>query len=211
MRCTRYFFQAGGAPAEFIEGQNVAIEYRWADDHKDRLPDLAADLVRRQVAVIVANNNSTPAAKVATSTIPIVFVAGDDPVNAGLVASLNRPDGNVTGVTFTTAPLDAKRLQLLHELVPKVAIIAVLLDPNARAFEAELRALEEAARVLGLKMLVVKAESDREFDAAFVLCSSGRGRAAREHWSIFPGKTSRTRCAGDPACNPCKLLRTRIR
>ena len=175
--------------AGFIEGQNVAIEYRWADDHKDRLPDLAADLVRRQVAVIVANNNSTPAAKVATSTIPIVFVAGDDPVNAGLVASLNRPDGNVTGVTFTTAPLDAKRLQLLHELVPKVAIITVLLDPNARAFEAELRALEEAARVLGLKMLVVKAESDREFDAAFAsFVQAGVGALLVSTGPFFLGK-----------------------
>src|SRR5262245_21416640 len=123
--------------AGFIEGQNVAIEYRWADDHQDRLPGLAADLVRRRVAIIVANANSTPGAKAATSTIPIVFVAGGDPVDSGLVASLNRPGGNVTGVTFTSASLDSKRLQLLLELAAKDAIIAVLLDPNASGFETE--------------------------------------------------------------------------
>src|SRR5262245_16491504 len=141
--------------AGFIEGQNVAIEYRWADDHPDRLPALAADLVHRRVAIIVANANSTPAAKAATLTIPIVFVAGGDPVNTGLVASLNRPGGNVTGVTFTSAALDAKRLQLLLELVAKDAIVAVLLDPNARDFETELRDVEQAAGFLGRKLVIL--------------------------------------------------------
>jgi ABC-type uncharacterized transport system substrate-binding protein len=157
----------GLSEAGFIEGQNMAIEYRWADDHHDRLPGLAADLVHRQVAIIVANANSTPAAKAATSTIPIVFVAGGDPVNTGLVASLNRPGGNVTGVTFTSSSLDAKRLQLLLELAPKAAIIGVLLDPNARDFETELGDVEKAARFLGRKTVIVKAGSEREFDAAF--------------------------------------------
>ena len=163
--------------AGFIEGQNVAIEYRWADDHQDRLPRLAADLVRRQVAIIVANANSTPAAKAATSTIPIVFVAGGDPVNTGLVDSLNRPSGNVTGVTFTSSSLDAKRLQLLLELAPKAAMIAVLLDPNARDFEIELRDVEQAARLLGRKIVIVKAGSEREFDAAFANIVQAGARA----------------------------------
>jgi putative ABC transport system substrate-binding protein len=163
--------------AGLIEGQNVAIEYRWADDHQDRLPSLAADLVRRQVALIVANANSTPAAKTATTTIPIVFVAGGDPVNNGLVASLNRPGGNVTGVTFTSSSLDAKRLQLLLELAPKAATIAVLLDPNARDFETELRDVEQAARFLGRKIVIVKAGSEREFDAAFANIVQAGARA----------------------------------
>jgi putative ABC transport system substrate-binding protein len=163
--------------AGLIEGQNVAIEYRWADDHQDRLPGLAADLVRQQVAIIVANANSTPAAKAATSTIPIVFVAGGDPVNTGLVASLNRPGGNVTGVTFTSSSLDAKRLQLLLELAPKAAIIALLLDPNARDFETELRDVEQAARLLGQKIVIVKAGSEREFDAAFANIVQAGARA----------------------------------
>jgi ABC-type uncharacterized transport system substrate-binding protein len=167
----------GLSEAGFIEGQNVAIEYRWADDHQDRLPGLAADLVRRQVSIIVANANSTPAAKAATSTIPIVFVAGGDPVDSGLVASLNRPGGNVTGVTFTSASLDAKRLQLLLELAAKDAIIAVLLDPNASGFETELRDVEQAARFLGRKLVIVKAGSEREFDAAFANIVQAEARA----------------------------------
>src|SRR3954465_14574460 len=123
-------FRHGLNEAGFIEGQNVAIEYRWADNQQDRFSELAADLVRRQVSVIVANAISAPAAKAATPTISIIFVAGFDPVNAGLVASLARPEGNVTGVVFDTIGLAAKRLGLLHELVPKIAVVAVMLDPN---------------------------------------------------------------------------------
>ena len=163
--------------AGFMEGQNLAIEYRWADDHQDRLPGLAADLVRRQVAIIVANANSTPAAKAATSTIPIVFVAGGDPVESGLVASLNRPGGNATGVTFTSASLDAKRLQLLLGLAAKDGIIAVLLDPNNSSVETESRDVEQAARLLGRKLVIVKAGSERQFDPAFASIVQADARA----------------------------------
>jgi putative tryptophan/tyrosine transport system substrate-binding protein len=158
-------FRQGLQEAGLVEGQNVVIEYRWADDHKDRLPDLAADLARRGVAIIVANNQSTPAAKAATTTIPIVFVAGGDPILDGLVNNLSRPGGNVTGVSFISGPLDGKRLGLLHELVPKASAIAVLLDPNQRGTEPQ--KIEEAARTLRRKVLITRVVSEGEFDAAF--------------------------------------------
>jgi putative ABC transport system substrate-binding protein len=149
-------FRRGLSEAGFVEGRNVAIEFRWADSQLDRLPELAADLVRRRVVAIFVNNSSTPAAKAATSTIPIVFVSAADPVEAGLVTSLNRPGGNVTGVSFTATPLNPKRLELLHELVPKPALIAVLMDSNTRTFEAELRDIEEEAHALGRQILIAK-------------------------------------------------------
>src|SRR5262249_8478444 len=121
--------------AGFVEGQDVAIDFRWGDDQLDRLPELAADLVRRRVAVIIGNVLSTQAAMAATTAIPIVFVSGADPVRIGLVGSLNRPGGNVTGVVFTSVDLTAKRLGLLHELVPKSASIAALFDPAAPEVE----------------------------------------------------------------------------
>jgi len=160
-------FQQGLRDEGFVEGQNVSIEYRSADNHLDRLPGLAADLVRRQVAVIVANTLAAEAAKAATQTIPIIFVTGEDPVTTGLVASLNRPSGNLTGVVFfASGHLGTKRLELLHELVPKGAIIAVLMDPS---FAKELPAVEGAGRALGRQLLVIvmKGPSERELDAAF--------------------------------------------
>jgi putative tryptophan/tyrosine transport system substrate-binding protein len=164
-------FLSGLTEIGFVEGQNVAIEYRFADDHADRLPGLAADLVGRQVALIVGNTVSAVQAKAATSTIPIVFISGSDPVRTGLVASLNRPGGNVTGVTFTTIDLAAKQLGLLHELVPDASVIAVLRDPNQPELEAELRAVEEAGHAIGRRILVVKAANEREFGAAFAAMS----------------------------------------
>ena len=146
----------GLSEAGFVEGRNLTIEYRWADDHIDRLPVLAADLVRRQVSVIVTENATTPAAKASTSTIPIVFISGANPIEAGLVTSLSRPGGNVTGVSFTSASLNPKRLELLHDLAPAPAIIASLWNPQARESDAELRDIEAAARALGRQALTLK-------------------------------------------------------
>ena len=160
-------FRKGLGEAGFVEGQNVAIEYRWADDQRDRLPALAADLVHRGVAVIVANGVAVPAAKAATATTPIVFYTGVDPVRTGLVSSLSRPGGNVTGVGFSASDLGAKQLGLLHELVPKAAIIAVLFDPNQPEYELEVREQEVAGRAIGRQILIVKAANEHEFNAAF--------------------------------------------
>ena len=170
-------FRQGLNDAGFVEGKNVAIEYRWADNQPDRLPGLAADLVRRQVAAIVASGTeAAQAAKAATTTTPIVFVIGADPVRTGLVASLNRPGGNITGVVFTVVDLAAKLLGLLHELVPKASVIAVLRDPNFPETEVESRDLEEAGRAIGRQILMVNAANEREFNAAFAtIVQAGAG------------------------------------
>ena len=161
-------FQQGLSETGFVEGQNVAIEYRWANNQLDQLPSLAADLVGRQVAAIVSNGVAVQAAKAASTTIPIVFVSGDDPVRSGLVTNLSRPGSNVTGVTFFAgSALDEKRLELLHELAPKGAPIAVLLDPNYALGENTLLNVEAAGRVLGREIIAVKVASERDFDAAF--------------------------------------------
>jgi putative ABC transport system substrate-binding protein len=161
-------FRRGLSEAGFVEGRNVAIEFRFAADQLDRLPEMAADLVRRRVAVIFTEAATTPAARTATSTIPIVFMSGPDPVEAGFVTSLNRPSGNVTGVGITSAPLDPKRLELLHELVPKPAVIAALMDDvSVLQPAAQLLAVEAAARTLGRQILVVKASTESEIDSAF--------------------------------------------
>jgi putative ABC transport system substrate-binding protein len=149
-------------------GQNVAIEYRRAENHYDRLPALAADLVRRKVDVIVTNGTAGAlAAKTATATIPIVFTFVNDPVEVGLVASLARPGGNITGFSNIAAKLAPKRLELLAELVPRADVIALLVHPHNPVTEAEITDAEEAARAKGVKLVVVKASADAEFDAAF--------------------------------------------
>jgi ABC-type uncharacterized transport system substrate-binding protein len=169
-------FRKGLNDAGFVEGRNVAIEFRWVEGQLDRLPELAADLVRRRVAVIVTEGATTPAAKAATSTIPIVFVSGVDPVEGGLVTSLNRPGGNVTGVSYPSDLVNAKRLELLHELLPKPAVIALLWDPNYRNVEAQLRDMEVAARSLGRQILIVKAGTESEIDTAFAtIVQAGAG------------------------------------
>jgi putative ABC transport system substrate-binding protein len=161
-------FRQGLNDMGFSEGQNVAIEYRWADNQLDRLPGLAAELVRRPVAVIVGNSVAAQAAKAATATIPIVFVTGDDPIKSGLVTNLNRPGGNLTGVTFLGGgQLDGKRVELLHELVPGTAPIAVLSDPNCAGSEATVPNVVAAGRAIGRQVVIVKAASARDFDAAF--------------------------------------------
>jgi putative tryptophan/tyrosine transport system substrate-binding protein len=160
-------FRQGLKDANFVEGQNVAIEFRWAEGQKDRLPALAAELIRRPVDVIVGDAVAMIAAKAATTTIPIVFAAGGDPVGDGLVANLNRPGGNVTGVHFFAGVLGAKRLELLRELVPNAKTIAMLVYPNTRNTEAERKDVQAAAQALGQQLIVLDATSDRDIDAAF--------------------------------------------
>jgi ABC-type uncharacterized transport system substrate-binding protein len=163
-------FRQGLKEAGFVEGENVVIEYRWADNEFGRLPALAAELVRRPVAAIVTSGGSPPAlaAKAATATIPIIFIVPMDPVRLGLVASLAQPGGNATGINFFSEELTAKRLGLLRELVPGMARVAVLANPsNATATETVLRDVEAAARAMGLQVQVVNADTSREIDAAF--------------------------------------------
>jgi putative ABC transport system substrate-binding protein len=162
-------FRTGLSEAGFVENQNVVIEYRWADGEYDRLPALATDLVRRQVAAIFAGGSPATAlaAKAATATIPIVFANGIDPVQFGLVASLNRPGGNVTGVSFLTGDLGAKRLGLLHELLPNAAVVALLVKADNPNVESILREAPETARLLGLQLSVLDARTEQSIDAAF--------------------------------------------
>jgi ABC-type uncharacterized transport system substrate-binding protein len=161
-------FRRGLKEVGYVEGQNVMIEYRFAESQNDRLAALAADLVRRQVTVIAANGFAARAAKAATKTIPIVFTAGFDPVEAGLVASMSRPGGNITGVCFLDVELGPKRLELLHQLVPKANVIAALVNPSdpTRA-ETTSRSLQAAARSLGLQLHVLHASAEHDFDAVF--------------------------------------------
>ena len=194
-------FHEGLKESGYVEGQNVAVEYRWAEGQYDRLPALAADLVRRQVSVIVSGGGAPVvlAAKAATTTIAIVFTAGADPVGMGLVASLNRPGGNITGVYMFTSGLEAKRLGLLHEMVPKVTTIAVLINPNYLDAENQLRDVQEAAVRLGVQLVVVRANAENDFDAAFstvvqqrsgalLVCASPFFNARREQLVVLAAR-----------------------
>jgi putative tryptophan/tyrosine transport system substrate-binding protein len=170
-------FQAGLRESGYVEGQNVAVEYRFAEGRYDRLPALASDLVRRQVAVLVASAAGAFAAKQATTTIPIVFNVGDDPIKTGLVASLNRPGGNLTGVYMFTSGLEAKRLGLLHEMVPKATTIAVLINSTFPDAENQLPEVQGAAARLGVQLVVVRADAESDFDAAFATIVQQRAGA----------------------------------
>ena len=182
-------FRSGLSEAGYVEGQNVAIEYRWAENQFDRLPAMASEFVRRQVAVIVATGSTVAAhaAKAATTTIPILFISGD-PVKDGLVASLNRPGGNATGVSLFTNVLAAKRLEILRQLVPNVMLIAVLVDANSAEAEDQLKEVQAAARTIGQEVLILSTRSERDLDAAF---ATGVQRAGAFLFAGSPFFTSR--------------------
>ena len=169
-------FRQGLGENGYVEGRNVRIEYRFADDRPERLPALAADLVRREVSVLVTNYGAAPVVMAATKTIPIVFASGEDPVTGGLVPSLGRPGSNVTGVSFFDVPLAGKRLEILRELLPNVSRIALLLDTTFRAAEAERHELTQAAGDLGRDVVVINPDSRGEFAGAFAkIGQSGAG------------------------------------
>jgi len=172
-------FRKGLNEIGYMEGRNTAIEYRWANNDPQRLPELASDLVRRQVTVIVATggNVSALAAKAATSTIPIVFSVGGDPIKLGLVAQLNRPDSNATGVTVLTGLLGAKRLELLRELIPKATVIAVLINSTNPSAETYVRETQEAARTVGQQIHTLSASTEVEIEAAFATLAQVRAEA----------------------------------
>jgi len=172
-------FRNGLADVGFVEGKNVTIDYRFAEEHLEKLPAQVFDLIRRNVAVIYAAGGEIPtlAAKGATSSIPIVFQTGYDPVKTGIVASFNRPGGNVTGTTVNAGPLGAKRLELLRELVPKALLIAVMVYPNNLNAEPDTADIEAAARGVGQKILVVTPTSDAEIDEAFAKLTKARADA----------------------------------
>jgi len=171
-------FVHGLNDAGYVDGRNIAVEPRWAEGQYDRMPTLAAELVRRPVTVIVAANlPALLAAKAATSTMPIVFLSGDDPVQLGLVASLNRPGGNITGVSFLGVELAPKRLELLNEVVPKASVIGVLEHPDNPRADPEIAQVQAAAHVLGKEIVVAKARSEHDFDTAFATLVQGGARA----------------------------------
>jgi putative ABC transport system substrate-binding protein len=160
-------FRQGLKEAGFVEGQNIAIEFRWAENQADRLPALVTELIRRPVAVIVGNTVAAIAAKAATTAVPIVFATGGDPVRDGLVASLNRPGGNVTGVVYFATVLGAKRLELLRQLVPKATTIAMLVNPNTPNTEGERRDVQAAAQAIGQQLVILDVSSGRDIETAF--------------------------------------------
>ena len=186
-------FRQGLAEAGYTEGRNVAIEFHWAEGKFDRLPALASDLVQRRVAVIATGGlTSALAAKKATATIPIVFLGADDPVKFGLVASLNRPGGNATGLNLLTSELTAKRMELVRALVPVGATIAILVNRNSPEAEPQLRDLQAAARAVGQQIRILNAGTDREIDAAFdTLVRSRDGALLVTNDALFDGRRER--------------------
>ena len=207
-------FLKGLSEAGYVVGRNVAIEYRWAEGRIDRLPAMVADLVHRQVAVIAAT--TTPAAlaaKAATTTIPIVFETGGDPVQFGLVPSLNRPGGNVTGVTQTNWEMTPKRLQLLHELVPTASVIALLVNPaNPTVTETTTKAMQAAAPSFGLELHVLNASTERDFDGVFAKLTQLRaGGLVIGQDPFFASRRERRRADCPPRGARDRRLRARVR
>jgi putative ABC transport system substrate-binding protein len=182
-------FRKGLADAGLVEGRDVVIEFRWGDNRSERLPALAADLVAKRASVIVANAGAVKAVRDATTTIPIVFVAGEDPIRMGLVTNLARPGGNLTGVAFLDTDLASKRLGLLHELTGPPVPIGILTDPNSPGGGPELKAAEDANRSLGRRLIVAKASTDSEIEAAFA--SFARSRAGALFIGVGPYFNSR--------------------
>jgi putative ABC transport system substrate-binding protein len=188
-------FRQGLKEAGYVEGQNVTVEYRWADNQYDRVPVLVADLVSRQVAVIVSNGPPIAAAKAATSTIPIVFAVGFDPLAYGLVNSLSRPAGNLTGVSILDVEIGPKRLELLHELIPAATVMALLVNPTTPAVQAIAGDMQAAARAHGLELHVLHAATDGDFDAVFTTVAQLRAGALII--GADPFFTSRSRQLGE--------------
>jgi len=188
-------FRQGLKEAGYVEGQNVTVEYRWADNQYDRVPVLVADLVSRQVAVIVSNGPPIAAAKAATSTIPIVFAVGFDPLTYGLVNSLSRPAGNLTGVSILDVEIGPKRLELLHELIPAATVMALLVNPTTPAVQAIAGDMQAAARAHGLELHVLHAATDGDFDAVFTTVAQLRAGALII--GADPFFTSRSRQLGE--------------
>jgi putative ABC transport system substrate-binding protein len=170
-------FRQGLIASDYVEGRNVAIEYRWAEDQISRLPALAADLVQLHVDVIVANQPSVQAAKAATSEIPIVFVIGGDPVQLGFVTSLNRPVGNVTGLTFLTGALEAKKVQILHELIPQATRMAAFVNPNNPDWQNQSEEIQKAAQAMQLQVQIIRAASEGELELGFARIAEGQAGA----------------------------------
>jgi len=187
-------FRRGLSETGFVEGQNVAIVYRWAEGHYERLPVLANELVNLRVSVVMSGGGapSALAAKAATATIPIVFVIGDDPVKEGLTASFNRPGGNLTGVSFLTGELGAKRLGLLCELVPNASAVALLLNPNDPAAELQRQDVQAAAQALGRRLLVLRASTEMDFEANFAILTQEQvGALVVENDPFFDSRRDR--------------------
>jgi putative ABC transport system substrate-binding protein len=181
-------FHRGLEETGYVEGRNVTIQYRWAEDQYDRLRALADDLVQRRVAVIAAGDNvSALAAKAATAAVPIVFRTGSDPVQLGLVASFNRPGGNITGVGFFGSQVGSKRLELLHQIAPKVAVIAMLADPGTPSNKTQIGEAQGAAHAMGLELIVLTASTERDIDTAFTTLVQRQARAVLIGSSPFLG------------------------
>jgi hypothetical protein len=195
-------FNQGLNETGYVEGQNVAIEYRWADGHYDRLPALAADLVNRQVAVIATGGGDPAAlaAKAATATIPIVLYTGSDPVTLGLVASLNRPGGNVTGVSILSSMLLAKQLELLRELVPTALTISFLVNPNNPNTEERTREMQEAVRAVGQRLHVIIANVEAELEPAFATIQGRASALIVPADPFFTGQRDRLVALGSALC-----------